>query len=90
LEKIRAKPKVAACGRKAGSPARFDTAFVWDKGHQLRVFWGPDKMQIAQVRVIFKLPDHLGHYPHPLAYMEWFTSLRHRDPISGQFIVSHS
>ena len=41
-QKIRAKLKVAACGRKAGSPARFDTAFVWDKGHQPRVFGGPD------------------------------------------------
>ncbi|KIM58472.1 hypothetical protein SCLCIDRAFT_128060, partial [Scleroderma citrinum Foug A] len=89
-QKIHAKPKVAACGRKAGSPTRFDTAFVWDEGHQPRVFWGPDKMQIAQVHVIFKLPDHLGHYLHPLAYVEWFTSLCRHDPISGQFIVSHS
>ena len=41
-QKIRAKPKVAACGHKARSPTRFDTAFVWDEGHQPRVFWGPD------------------------------------------------
>ncbi|KIM66670.1 hypothetical protein SCLCIDRAFT_1149740 [Scleroderma citrinum Foug A] len=89
-QKICAKPKVAACGCKARSPARFDTVFVWDEGHQPRVFWGPDKMQITQVHIIFKLPNHLGHYLHPLAYVEWFTSLRHRDPISGQFIVSRS
>jgi len=47
-------------------------------------------VQITQVRVIFKLPDHLGLYPHPLAYVEWFTSLHCRDPISGQFIVTCS
>jgi len=47
-------------------------------------------VQIAQVHIIFKLPDHLGLYPHPLAYVEWFTSLCRRDPISGQFIVTHS
>ena len=45
---------------------------------------------IAQVRAIFKLLDHLGHYPHPLAYVEWFTSLRCREPISGQFLITHS
>ena len=47
-------------------------------------------MCIVQVHIIFKLPDHLGHYPHPLAYVEWFTSLHCRDPISGQFIVTRS
>ena len=45
---------------------------------------------IAQVRAIFKLPDHLGHYPHPLAYVEWFTSLHRHEPISGQFLVTCS
>jgi len=47
-------------------------------------------MRIAQVHIIFKLPDHLGVYPHPLAYVEWFTALRHREPISGQYIVTCS
>ena len=47
-------------------------------------------VQIAQVHVIFKLPDHLSLYLHPLAYVEWFTSLRRHDPISGQFIVTRS
>jgi len=45
---------------------------------------------IVRVHVIFKLPDHLSLYPHPLAYVEWFTSLRCHDPISGQYIVTHS
>jgi len=47
-------------------------------------------IHIVRVRVIFKLPDHLGLYPHPLAYVEWFTSLRRRNPISGQYIVTRS
>jgi len=47
-------------------------------------------IRIAQVHVIFKLPEHLGLYPHPLAYVEWFTSLRCRDPLSGQFVVTRS
>ncbi|KIM54167.1 hypothetical protein SCLCIDRAFT_74636, partial [Scleroderma citrinum Foug A] len=47
-------------------------------------------MCIVQVHIIFKPPDHLGVYLHPLAYVEWFTLLRQCDPISGQFIVTHS
>ena len=47
-------------------------------------------IHIIQVHVIFKLPAHLSHYPHPLAYVRWFTSLRHHNPISGQFIITHS
>ena len=46
-------------------------------------------IRIAQVCVIFKLPEHLRLYPHLLAYIEWFTLLRHRNPISGQFIITH-
>jgi len=45
---------------------------------------------IAQVCIIFKLPEHIGHFPHPLAYVEWFTSLHCRDPVSGQFVVTRS
>jgi len=45
-------------------------------------------IHITQVHVIFKLPEHLGLYPHPLAYVEWFTSPRCCNPLSGQFIVT--
>ena len=27
---------------------------------------------VAEVRVIFKLPTHLGNCPQPLAYVHWF------------------
>ena len=41
-QKIRAKPKVAASGRKAESPARFDTTFVWDEGHGPNDYFEPN------------------------------------------------
>jgi len=41
-QKIHAKLKGAAHGCKAESPARFDTVFVWDEGHQSGDFFGPD------------------------------------------------
>ncbi|KAI6045913.1 hypothetical protein EDC04DRAFT_2558866 [Pisolithus marmoratus] len=46
--------------------------------------------QPTQVCVVFKLPEHLGTYPHPLAYIEWFTALQCQDPISSLYVVSHS
>ena len=33
-QKIHARLNVAACGHKAESPTRFNTAFVWDEGDQ--------------------------------------------------------
>ena len=51
---------------------------------------GLQAIRIAQVQAIFKLPDHLRHYPHPLAYVKWFTSLCRHEPISGQFLVTCS
>jgi len=49
--KIRARPKVTGHGCKAESPARFNMAFVWDKGHQQSVFAGPDgKYQVTSAR----------------------------------------
>ncbi|KIK24335.1 hypothetical protein PISMIDRAFT_70034, partial [Pisolithus microcarpus 441] len=47
-------------------------------------------MQLAQVRVVFKLPEVFGTFPHLLAYVEWFTTLQRRDPVSGLFIVTRS
>ncbi|KIM60702.1 hypothetical protein SCLCIDRAFT_26392 [Scleroderma citrinum Foug A] len=57
-QKIHAKPKVAAHGRKVKSPERFDTVFVWDEGHQPEDSFGPNTIRITQVHVIFKLPEH--------------------------------
>ncbi|KAI6017495.1 hypothetical protein EDC04DRAFT_2524537, partial [Pisolithus marmoratus] len=45
---------------------------------------------VAQVHMIFKLPDHFGIYLHPLAYIEWFTSLHHHDTLTGLYLVNCS
>jgi hypothetical protein len=47
-------------------------------------------LKVAQVRVIFSLPAAFGKYPHPLAYVEWFTPLRDPDPATGMHIISRS
>lgn len=35
-----------------------------------------DGITVVQIRVIFKLPRQLGLYPHPLAYVEFFSGSR--------------
>lgn len=45
---------------------------------------------MAEVRAIFKLPPHLGDYPHPLAYIHWFKPLQTLDDNIKMFRVSRS
>ncbi|KAI6018454.1 hypothetical protein BKA83DRAFT_4464902 [Pisolithus microcarpus] len=85
-QKIRVSPKIASRGRKAETAARFDTVFVMDEERPCTL----KRMQLAQVRIVFKLPEVFGTFPHPLAYVEWFTTLQRRDPVSGLFIVTRS
>ena len=47
-------------------------------------------LRVAQIRVIFKLPAQLGSFPHPLAYIEWFTPLRDPEPTTGMYKISRS
>lgn len=47
-------------------------------------------LRVAQVRLIFNLPPQFGHFPHPLAYIEWFTPLGRFDPNSGLYSISRS
>ncbi|KAI6008601.1 hypothetical protein EDC04DRAFT_2581909 [Pisolithus marmoratus] len=47
-------------------------------------------VQVAQIQVIFKLPNYLGEHPHPLVYIEWFTVLHCKDPVSSLYVVNHS
>ena len=63
---------------------------TWPHRHRECALTSISAIRITQVRVIFKLPSHLGLYLHPLAYIEWFTSLCRHNPISRQFIVTHS
>ena len=46
-QKISARPKVAAHGRKASSPTKFDMVFVWDEGHQQSFFSARDGKYLA-------------------------------------------
>ncbi|KAI6016490.1 hypothetical protein EDC04DRAFT_2577628, partial [Pisolithus marmoratus] len=45
---------------------------------------------ITEIHVIFKLPHHLGNYPHPLAYFHWFKPLSHFDRNVGMFLATCS
>ena len=46
-------------------------------------------LRVVQVRAIFKTHKNLAIYPHPLAYVEYFTNFKpHADPSSGFFEVS--
>jgi hypothetical protein len=46
-------------------------------------------LRVAQLRVIFALPEHLQHplLPNKLAYVDWFTPFRIPHPDSGLFPV---
>ncbi|KAJ7478536.1 hypothetical protein FB451DRAFT_1453183 [Mycena latifolia] len=44
----------------------------------------------AQIRVLFQLPPQFGTFPHPLAYIEWFTPLNRPDPVSGLYTTHRS
>ncbi|KAI6013137.1 hypothetical protein BKA83DRAFT_4063621, partial [Pisolithus microcarpus] len=90
LQKIHALPKVAVHGHKAEIPTQFDTVFTLEEGHQHVRALLLLAIHVAQVHVIFKLPDHLGSYPHPLTYVEWFTTLLHCDPITSLYVASCS
>ncbi|KAI5996640.1 hypothetical protein EDC04DRAFT_2872365 [Pisolithus marmoratus] len=90
FQKICASPYIATCGRKKEMPARFDIIFILDEGHPHTDTIIPNSMKPAHVHIIFKPPEHLGTYPHPLAYVEWFTALQRWDPVSSLYIVSRS
>ena len=45
---------------------------------------------MGHLRVIFKLPAHFTSYPHPLAYVEWFTPLGRPDTLMDMHIISQS
>lgn len=34
--------------------------------------FGMEGITVVQIQVIFKVPRQLGHYPHPLVYVEFF------------------
>lgn len=47
-------------------------------------------LRIAEVRVIFKLPPHLGESSQHLAYVHWFKPFNSWDEAMGMYRVSRS
>jgi hypothetical protein len=47
-------------------------------------------LRVAQVHLFFDLPSHFGPFPHPLAYIEWFTPLGRPDASTGLYSISRS
>ncbi|KAK0493099.1 hypothetical protein EDD18DRAFT_1310710 [Armillaria luteobubalina] len=93
MDSVRATLSQPARGHKKETPAAFDAVLAWkelpEEGVDLHTL-GPQGLHIAQVQAIFSLPDHFGTFPHPLAYVEWFTPLRKLNDHTGMFKVSRS
>ncbi|KAF8868642.1 hypothetical protein BD779DRAFT_1614940 [Infundibulicybe gibba] len=85
---IHTSPAVPPRGHKQGLPGVFDTALIIDDPMEYRSRSGLAGLRVAQVRVIFLLPPYFGAYPHPLAYVEWFTSLGAPDPQTGMYVIN--
>lgn len=47
-------------------------------------------LRVAEVRIIFMLPPHLGSYRQPLAYIHWFKPLRMFDDNVRMFSFGRS
>ncbi|KAJ6510911.1 Zn-finger domain-containing protein [Mycena sanguinolenta] len=88
--RIRATPPTRARGRAAGAPAHFDTALIIEDPDNYQPSSGIQGLRVAQIRAIFRLPPQYGTYPHPLAYVEWFTPFNQPDQASGFYIIQRS
>ncbi|KAF7290284.1 hypothetical protein MIND_01342400 [Mycena indigotica] len=80
-------------GIKRGSPARSSTVLVRVEPKDREQ--GPlSGLQIAHVKLIFRLPAHIAPHTHPLLYVHWFTPFRDTradfDSPSGLSRISHS
>ena len=47
-------------------------------------------LAIGRVCLIFRLPDDVGSFKHPLAYVDWFKPLRDPGLVTGMHNVSLS
>ncbi|KAI6038727.1 hypothetical protein EDC04DRAFT_2868259 [Pisolithus marmoratus] len=84
MQRAQATPMITARGCKPECPGHFDTVFVLEDAAYM------PGVHVAWIHVIFKLPNHLGDQLHPLVYIEWFTALHHKDPVSSLYVVNHS
>ncbi|KAF7366107.1 hypothetical protein MVEN_00487500 [Mycena venus] len=88
--RVRATPAILARNPSLGSPAHFDTALIVEDPARYQPSAGIQGLRIAQVRAIFSLPPQYGTYPHPLAYIEWFTGFNQPDETSGLYTIHRS
>ncbi|KAJ7853846.1 hypothetical protein B0H14DRAFT_3085568 [Mycena olivaceomarginata] len=78
---VRAEPgKLTAKGIMPAKEGQFDTVLVRKDTPD------PDHhpihgISVARIRVIFRLPEHYGSYPRPLAYVDWYKPLK--TPVSN-------
>ncbi|KAI6098382.1 hypothetical protein EDD16DRAFT_1767608 [Pisolithus croceorrhizus] len=49
-----------------------------------------DTMFVMDGELIFRLPNQFGTFIHPLAYVEWFTTLQCQDPATSLYVVTCS
>jgi len=76
IHAVKAQPgKVTSSGIKHATHGRFSTVLV--REHPPADGKGPlDGLRVAQVRLIFNLPQEFGSTLHPLAYVHWYTPFR--------------
>jgi len=95
VDRLRATPSVPEKGTSKAVPAHFDIVLVrvadvnenqHTKGTCL------EGLRVAQLRVIFTLPEHLrhSHLPNKLAYVELFTPFRAPHSDSGLFPITRA
>ncbi|KII91968.1 hypothetical protein PLICRDRAFT_104706 [Plicaturopsis crispa FD-325 SS-3] len=86
LRRLRAFPSQKSKNpRLPPTPAHFDTALVIEDPEKYRRDGGLNGLRVAEIRVIFTLPAHLGHITEPLLYVHWFRPLTTIDARTGMY-----
>ncbi|KAI0683325.1 hypothetical protein BC835DRAFT_1423408 [Cytidiella melzeri] len=91
--RIRALPFTPGCAGRKAKPSYFQTVLVRvpdDRENPNTAGTVLEGLRVAQLRLIFELPEHLRtpFKPHLLAYIEWFNPFRPRDTNNHLFPVS--
>ncbi|KAF8480552.1 hypothetical protein JB92DRAFT_3102107 [Gautieria morchelliformis] len=82
---IRATTLVPRNGRTAEKPAHFDTALI--HYNQEAQETGALGYRVARVLAIVRLPLEID-YPHPVAYVEWYSAFRTQVAGPEMYVVS--
>lgn len=90
IHAVKSQPgKVTVSGIKHATHGQFSTVLVCERPPTEGK--GPlDGLRIAQVRLIFNLPEEVGSIPHPLAYIHWYTPLQTFNEDLMMFQISRS